>query len=358
LSNGNDSFDPASGLPVESIETAAARDANHDPAAESLVAAESENSAAENGAELAVAAEPAGPQAAAGDDHLLFRSWSESGYGLSPRQLLRIERVPHFGHFCILVVVVLFALFSVGMLTHFVLQAHLFGIATTQQASANVRFMLATQGVLYMITLAISLVVFPLVWGKSLLAGVHWNAPTAFRFRKRLLGAAFLCFLLAIANGLLLPGPTDAPIDKIFRTPGVAWMLFAFGVTFAPFFEEMAFRGFLLPTLCTAIDWFGEMNSGRLPLRPCHNGHPRWSMPAMVASSILTSIPFALIHAEQTAYSIGPFLLLMAVSLVLCWVRLSTRSLAASVLVHASYNFMIFSLMLIGTGGFQHLDKM
>jgi membrane protease YdiL (CAAX protease family) len=49
---------------------------------------------------------------------------------------------------------------------------------------------------------------------------------------------------------------------------------------------------------------------------------------------------------------------LIAVSLVLCWVRINTRSLAASVLVHASYNFMIFSLMLIGTGGFQHLDKM
>jgi hypothetical protein len=50
--------------------------------------------------------------------------------------------------------------------------------------------------------------------------------------------------------------------------------------------------------------------------------------------------------------------LLVCVSLVLCWARLSTRSLAASVLVHASYNFLLFSLMLLGTGGFKHLDKM
>jgi uncharacterized protein len=35
-----------------------------------------------------------------------------------------------------------------------------------------------------------------------------------------------------------------------------------------------------------------------------------------------------------------------------------TRSLAASTLVHACYNFIIFSLALIGTGGFRHLDKM
>jgi len=78
----------------------------------------------------------------------------------------------------------------------------------------------------------------------------------------------------------------------------------------------------------------------------------------MVIASVLTSIPFALVHAEQTAHAIGPFLLLVCVSLVLCWVRLSTRSLAASVLVHSSYNFLLFVLMLFGTGGFQHMDKM
>jgi hypothetical protein len=63
-------------------------------------------------------------------------------------------------------------------------------------------------------------------------------------------------------------------------------------------------------------------------------------------------------HAEQTARALGPFLLLVTVSLVLCWVRLSARSLAASVLVHASYNLLLFSLMLLGTGGFRHLDKL
>jgi membrane protease YdiL (CAAX protease family) len=78
----------------------------------------------------------------------------------------------------------------------------------------------------------------------------------------------------------------------------------------------------------------------------------------MVLASITTSIPFALMHAEQTAWSLGPFLLLVAVSLVLCWARLAARSLAASVLVHACYNLLLFSLMLLGTGGFRHLDKM
>ena len=65
-----------------------------------------------------------------------------------------------------------------------------------------------------------------------------------------------------------------------------------------------------------------------------------------------------MMHGVQTAWSLGPFLLLIFVSLVLCWVRLSMRSLAASTLVHACYNLMLFSLMLLGTGGFKHLDKM
>ncbi len=83
-----------------------------------------------------------------------------------------------------------------------------------------------------------------------------------------------------------------------------------------------------------------------------------WSIAAMVFGSIVCSVPFALMHGVQTAWSLGPFLLLIFVSLVLCWVRLSTRSLAASTIVHASYNFMLFSFMLLGTGGFKHLDKM
>jgi len=35
-----------------------------------------------------------------------------------------------------------------------------------------------------------------------------------------------------------------------------------------------------------------------------------------------------------------------------------TKSLAASTLVHSAYNFMLFSVMLLETGGFKHLDKM
>jgi len=299
------------------------------------------------------------PATSSSDADGLFRSWAASGYDPWPKEdFVPVVRIPHFGHLALLGLIALLALLTVSLLTRSALHFHLLGITTVQQATNDIRYTLGSQAILYLLMLLGCLLLFPLLWHKGFFAGLQWNSVMAIRLRYRLFAAAFVCFLCALVNGWLLPGPDNTPIDKLFRTPGSAWILFFFGVTFAPFFEEIIFRGFLLPSLCTAFDWVGEKASGRLPRRPFPNGHPRWSVRSMAAASIATSIPFALLHAEQTSYSIGPFLLLVFVSTVLCWARLSARSLAASVLVHASYNFMLFSIMLLGTGGFQHMDKM
>ena len=267
-------------------------------------------------------------------------------------------RIPNLGDLCILIVLAFLGLVGSWLLTMLALHFHLFGVSTVQRANTDIHYTLGAQAALYLLAFGLCLVVFPLFWHKSFFAGLQWNGATALRLRGRLFAAAALCFVLAMVDEFLLPGPENAPIDKLFQTPMSAWLLFGFGVTFAPFFEEIVFRGFLLPTLCTAWDWTIERSTGR-PVRPLDaNGHPQWSIFAMIVASILTSIPFALMHAEQTAHALGPFLLLVCVSLVLCWARLAARSLAASVLVHASYNFILFSLMIIGTGGFQHMDKM
>jgi membrane protease YdiL (CAAX protease family) len=282
---------------------------------------------------------------------LLFQSW----FAPPPPPLVRI---PNFGHLCLLVLLGAFGLLGAGAVMRIAMHYRLFGVSTVQQAVTEIHYTLGTEAALYLFTFAACLIVFPLVWHKSFFAGVQWNGATAFRLRKRLLSAAFVCFLFALLNGLTMPGPTNAPIERIFRAPGAPWLLFAFGVTLAPFFEETFFRGFLLPAFCTAYDWIAEKTTGA-PMRPlAANGHPQWSFSAMVAASVATSIPFAWMHAAQTGYSLGPFFLLVGVSLVLCGVRLWTRSLAASVMVHASYNFLLFSLMLLGTDGFRHLSRM
>ena len=281
----------------------------------------------------------------------LFQSYMEP-------PVRRPVRIPHFGHLMLLVLLILVALgilaLALGLASHF----HLFGWHLSAKAATDVGLNLISEIVLYFVTFGFGLIAFPLLWNEGYFQGLQWRADVL-RSRFRVLEAtAFTCFGLAILDQIVMPGPANAPIEKMIQSPGAAWMMFAFGISLAPFFEEMLFRGFLLPALCTACDWAAESIKGTLPRPLDASGHPRWSVPAMIIGSIAASIPFALLHVAQQGHSIGPFLLLIVISLILCAVRLTTRSLAASTLVHASYNFLIFFVELIATGGFRHFDKM
>jgi hypothetical protein len=281
----------------------------------------------------------------------LFQSWSQPA-AVSP------ARIPHLGHLALLSAFLLFGFVCMSALMFIAMYFHWDGVTNPDQIKNNVHYLLGSEAVLYLVTLALCIPIFPLLWNKSFFAGIHWRGDTALQLGWRLPAIALGCFVLAIIDDKLLPGPKHAPIEEFFRSPGAAWLMFGFGITLAPFFEEIVFRGFMLPALATSWDWIIEKITGK-PARPLDaDGHPQWSIPAMVIASIVTSLPFALMHGEQTGYSLGPFLQVFAVSLVLCAVRLVTRSLAASTLVHACYNFLLFSTMLIGTGGFRHFDKM
>jgi membrane protease YdiL (CAAX protease family) len=297
-----------------------------------------------------VSPEPyAAPEAAS--DPQLFQHWEH-------RRPASAERIPNFSHFALFCFFTtlgwLASALAAGLAVHF----HLFGLVSLEKAKYDVHLTLGIELITYLVTLSIAWFVFPLLWQKSFLAGVHWNGAKALRLRMSLFFTAFLCFLLAMLSGLLIQGPKDAPIDKILHSPGAPWLMFAFGVTIAPLFEELFFRGFFLPMLCTACDWVNEKIQRTIPPLPDENGHPRWSLSAMLVAALFTSFAFAAIHLAQTGYSWGSFALLLCVSLVLSAVRLLTRSLAASVFVHALYNFLLFALMLAGTSGFQHLEKM
>jgi len=281
----------------------------------------------------------------------LFQSWSQTS-------IVPPKRIPHLGHLCLLSALAAVGFVCATVLMMAALHFHLFGAKNLTDVGANVHYILGFEAILYLVTFSLSLVIFPLFWNKSLFAGVQWRGATALHLGWRLPAMALGCFALAALDQTLLPGPKNAPIEDIFRSPGAAWLMFGFGVAFAPFFEEMAFRGFLLPAFATAWDWAMERSTGK-PARPLdENGHPQWSISAMVIASIFTTLPFALMHVKQQGNSWGPFILLIVVSLILCAVRIVTRSLAASTVVHACYNFLLFFLMLIGTGGFQHLDKL
>jgi uncharacterized protein len=282
----------------------------------------------------------------------------ETPYWLPKYVEPEITRTPNFLDAVIFLLIMTASLVVTTLLTALAVYLHWFGIKGFQEASKNTGVTLAVQMMLYLLSLAVALPVFRRLWDKPFFAGLHWHGATALRRWYWLLPAVFGCNVLAALGDKILPFPEHAPIDQLFGTTRDAWMLAIFGVTIAPFFEEMIFRGFLLPATATAWDWIGERITGAKPRPLDAHGNPVWSVGAMVVGSLIVSAPFALMHSPQLGHAWGPLVLLYCVSLVLCAMRLVTRSLAVSTLVHSMYNFMLFAVMFAQTDGFRHMDKM
>jgi uncharacterized protein len=295
------------------------------------------------------------------------------------------RHTPNFGHtvlfFTVAIVVVILASVSAFAI---VMGLHLMGRETPEQLLREPRLLIPSMAVGYLLAGAIVWAVFTYVWQQPFARGVHWNVGVVRRRWRPLLAGGVALSLVVQFLSNFLPIPKSLPIDDFFRTPGDVWMVALFGTLVAPVFEELAFRGFLLPSLASAWDWLGGRmrqpgigepsaastggtEAGGIFPADAHaveeiqpgdlNRDPRWSVAALAVSCTLTSIGFALVHADQLAHALAPLAVLFAVSLVLCGVRLWTQSLAASTLIHATYNGTIFTILFFATGGFRHLDK-
>jgi membrane protease YdiL (CAAX protease family) len=316
---------------------------------------------------------------------------------------------PHIGHTLLFGVLVAIAGFVVGVIFELVLMhvaPHM--REPTEQMQTDPLLVIPVEALIYAVAAGASFLIFPLFWGRSFGQGVHWRA---FIVRRRLWLVVGIGVVTSVVVQLLsnfLPIPKELPIDKFFTHPLGVWLIAIFGVTVAPAFEELAFRGFLLPSLASAWDWVmqrvrmprelmsaaaahqptetewqqqaavysslppagasvfqhlgTEEDSGggsqQHPERGSGPPDPHWSWPAIVFATIITSIGFALLHGAQLAHSFAPLAVLFAVSVVLCATRLRFHSLAASTLVHSMYNATIFVMLFIGTDGFRHLDKL
>jgi membrane protease YdiL (CAAX protease family) len=265
------------------------------------------------------------------------------------------RRIPHLGHallfYALTAVFVLFCVIVTAEALSAALHVPIETIAKQHAIAA-----LAAQGVGYLFTLLVSAWLFPRLWERSFLHGIQWNVLAAHRYWPRLLLGGVLmsvCAQLALRFTKL---PQHADIDNMFLTPAAAWFTAFFGVLLAPAFEEIAFRGFLLPALATAYDW--------LALERTPAGLERWqrstlhSTTAVIFAAVLSSIPFALLHAPQIGMAWGAVGVLYGVSLVLSTVRIRTHSVACSTLLHATYNFTIFLGIFVSTAGFRHLNQL
>jgi len=261
-------------------------------------------------------------------------------------------RIPHIGHAALFVsFAALVLLLSQGILLGIVHPRHAVSLATVSP-----KLVVASEAIAYIATLIISFFFFPLLWNRPFGTGLQWDFAAARRNALKLIPIGLALGFAVQAISSLIPVPKSIPMDDFFRTPSDVWLVTAFGTLLAPMFEEICFRGFLLPAFAIAYDWLS------LPRNPA--AHERWKITtglttaALVFSAILSSIFFALLHAEQLAHAWAALFVLFCVSLVLTTVRIRTHSVACSTLVHACYNLSVFMTLFIATGGYRHLERM
>lgn len=283
--------------------------------------------------------------------------FSPDSYDLAPPPIPEpvSHLIPNLGHAIIFFVLVLLML-AIGQGIGLILiqQTHLFGNHTlgslARMSADDPRLALPVQGLSYALVAIAAIPAFSLLWRRPFAEGIQWNAETAKR-RFALLIILGLASGFGIgAFGSFLPMPKDAPIvQDLMQSQLGAWMMLFFGITAAPLLEELAFRGFLLPGLINTFRWMAQ--EGKISEATVKGiGIP--------LSILITSAGFAYMHSPQVSHAWGPLVLIGTVSIVLCIVRLTMKSLAASVIVHSAYNFTLFAGMLIQTGGFRHLERM
>jgi membrane protease YdiL (CAAX protease family) len=261
------------------------------------------------------------------------------------------RRIPHLGHaamfFLLAVTFIFMASFVMLIATH---------SFTPQAALQHPVALVMSLVVAYALTLAVAIPVFPLLWRRPFFDGISWTWRAAqLRWWKLVLLGCGLA-VCAEAIEFLLKFSTKSDIAELLKTPAAAWLTVAFGTLMAPVCEEIAFRGFLMPALATAYDW--------ISLERTPTGLHRWQSSsdntrgAWIFGAVLSSAAFMWIHGSQLHWATGPLAVLFVMSLVFSAVRVVTRSVAASTIVHIAYDGLLLLQVVIVTHGFHNLSKL
>jgi membrane protease YdiL (CAAX protease family) len=193
---------------------------------------------------------------------------------------------------------------------------------------------IAIEGAAELGVLLFMLLLVRLYYHRPFLPALRWNFPHARWAAFLTVGFALALALAPFETGLekLVPSPKQLPIDQMFSSTAAAYVMAIFGTFWAPFMEELFFRGFLYPVLARR---FG-----------------------VLTSVLLTAIAFAALHGAQLAHAIAPLVVIFIVGLVLTIVRARSKSVAASMLVHMGYNGALFLMAWYGSDHFRHLEKL
>ena len=148
-------------------------------------------------------------------------------------------------------------------------------------------------------------------YGEPFLPSLGWTFPIPNAFFVLVAGPALTIALSAL--GVLLRAPLDSSqIEVLIKSRASLAAIILFGVVLAPIFEEMLFRGFLLPLLVRSMG------------------------PSL--GILLTAVPFALLHGAQNHWAWQPVLLIGIAGIAFGYVRYKMGSTTAAFLMHSAYN--------------------
>jgi len=122
-------------------------------------------------------------------------------------------------------------------------------------------------------------------------------------------------------GGILRPPQIDMPLTELLRERASLVWVGAFAVTLGPLWEELAFRGFLMPLLARSLK--------------------------VAPAILLTAMVFAGLHGPEYAWSWKHLALITVAGVAFGWMRHNSGSTAAATVMHAGYNLVFFLGMLI-----------
>ncbi|HLH43478.1 MAG TPA: CPBP family intramembrane glutamic endopeptidase [Bryobacteraceae bacterium] len=149
--------------------------------------------------------------------------------------------------------------------------------------------------------------------GQPFWRSLSWRHPVRFPV-SWVVGGLLLAIAMAMLAGALGAKPVPDPIRALIsgRWSLAAVMLFV--VVLGPAFEELVFRGFLLPLL---VKTFGP-----------------------AGGILLTALPFALLHGSQNQWAWQQITVIGIAGAAFGYAKYKTGSTAASTLLHSGFNLV------------------
>lgn len=155
--------------------------------------------------------------------------------------------------------------------------------------------------------------------------------PKAAAYLAFALGGILLAAIVTFASNVV-PPKGELPIEQLLQERTTAMLFALMSVAVAPLVEETLFRGFLYPLVARS---FG-----------------------VGTSIVFTGLIFGLLHAPQLNGAWFQVGLLIGVGIVFTIARAATKTVAASFVLHISYNSLQVLGLIIDTHGFRQMHSL